>query len=92
MFQLSIKLYSASVFVAHQSSNYEEAILSNAFNEGFIDLLGLVFIFSSSGSLTTEDFCGVFGTGFSGTNVDGCDEYPLSVSQLCRILEPLLYR
>ena len=53
--------------IAHQSSNYEEVILSNAFNEGFIDLSGLVLMFSSSGSLTTEDFCGDFGTGSNGT-------------------------
>ena len=53
--------------IAYQSSNYLEAILSNAFNESFIDLLGLVLMFSSSGSLTTEDFCGDFATGSSGT-------------------------
>ena len=53
--------------IAYQSNNYEEAILSNAFNEGFMDLLGLVLMFSSSGSLTTEDFCGDFETGSSGT-------------------------
>ena len=52
--------------IAYQSSNYLEAILSNAFNESFIDLLGLVLMFSSSGSLTTEE-CGDFGTGSSGT-------------------------
>ena len=62
---LSYLLHQCSI--AHQSSNYVEVILSNAFNEGFIDLLGLVLMFSSSGSLTTEDFCGDFGTGSSGT-------------------------
>ena len=49
------------ISIAYQSSNYLEAILSNAFNESFIDLLGLVLMFSSSGS--GDDF----GTGFSGT-------------------------
>ena len=53
--------------IAFKSNNYEEAIISNAFNEDFIDLLGLVLMFSSSGSLTTEDFYGDFGTGSSGT-------------------------
>ena len=62
---LSYILHRSSM--AYQSSNYLEAILSNAFNEGFIDLLGLVLMFSSSGSLMTEDFCGDFGTGSSGT-------------------------
>ena len=61
---LSYILHQSSI--AYQSSNYLEAILSNAFNEGFIDLLVLVLMFSSSGSLTTEDFCGD-GTGSSGT-------------------------
>ena len=62
---LSYILHQSSI--AYQSSNYLEAILSNAFNESFIDLLGLVLMFSSSGSLTTEDFCGDFATGSSGT-------------------------
>ena len=62
---LSYVLHQSSI--AYQSSNYLEAILSNAFNESFIDLLGLVLMFSSSGSLTTEDFCGDFATGSSGT-------------------------
>ena len=38
---LSYILHQSSI--AYQSSNYLEAILSNAFNESFIDLLGLVF-------------------------------------------------
>ena len=42
-------------------------MFSNAFNEDFMDLLGLVFMFSSRGSLTAERFCGDFGTGSSGT-------------------------
>ena len=72
--------------IAYQSSNYLEAVLSKAFNESFIDLLGLVLMFSSSGS------GGDFGTGSSGLNVHGCDEYPLSVFQLCRVLERQLSR
>ena len=80
-FQKKLKSYSLSIFlcsnsalsyilhqssIAYQSNNYLEAILSNAFNESFIDLLGLVLMFSSSGSLTAEE-CGDFGTGSSGT-------------------------
>ena len=61
---LSYVLHQSSI--AYQSSNYLEAILSNTFNESFIDLLGLILMFSSSSSLTAED-CGDFGTGSSGT-------------------------